>query len=266
MAGLNLRAGIKAKASAAYDSACIYLSSGMELMDSNPWERRYDLAFRLWLERTESEYLNGRFDEAEGLIAELLNRARSKVDKVAAYRLRILLQLMKAEYRQAIDSGLECFRLFGIEMPAHPTREDVRVEYERICQKLGNRSIESLIDLPLMTDPEMQAAMGILSVIAAAAFNTDINLMYLFFCQMVNTSLKYGTTGASAHGYAELATILGPVFHRYLDGYRFGKLACRLIERYGFNTYKTKVYFCMQRAMLWTQPIGIGDRLYPTCH
>ena len=72
VAGLNLRAGIKAKASAAYDSACIYLSSGMELMDSNPWERRYDLAFRLWLERTESEYLNGRFDEAEGLIAELL--------------------------------------------------------------------------------------------------------------------------------------------------------------------------------------------------
>ncbi|HSZ76504.1 MAG TPA: AAA family ATPase [Chthoniobacterales bacterium] len=255
VAGLNLRAGTKAKASAAYDSACIYLSSGMELMDYDAWERRYDLAFRLWLERAESEYLNGRFDEAEGLIAELLDRARSKVDKVAAYRLRILLQLMKAEYRQAIDSGLECFRLFGIEMPAHPTREDVQVEYERIRQKLGSRSIESLIDLPLMTDPEMQAAMAILSVIAAAAFNTDINLMYLFFCQMVNASLEYGTTGASAHGYAELATILGPVFHRYLDGYRFGKLACRLIEKYGFNTYKTKVYFCMQRAMLWTQPI-----------
>jgi PAS domain S-box-containing protein len=254
-AGLNLRAGTKAKASAAYDSACIYLSSGMDLMGCDAWERRYDLAFRLWLERAESEYLNGKFDEAEKLIAELLDRARSKVDKVAAYRLRILLHLMKAEYRQAIDRGLECLRLFDIEMPAHPTREHVEVEYERIRKNLETRSIESLIDLPLMTDPEMQAAMGILSVIAAAAFNTDINLMYLFFCQMVNASLKYGTTGASAHGYAELATILGPVFHRYLDGYRFGKLACRLIEKYGFNTYKTKVYFCMQRAMLWTQPI-----------
>ena len=204
----------QAKALAAYDSACIYLSSGMELMDCDAWERKYDLAFRLWIERAESEYLNGKFDEAEGLIAELLDRARSKVDKVAAHRLRILLHLMKAEYRQAIDSGLECLRLFGIEMPAHPTREHVQIEYEKICQKLGDRSIESLVDLPLMTDPEMQAAMGILSVIAAAAFNTDINLMYLFFCQMVNASLEYGTTGASAHGYAELATILGPVFHR----------------------------------------------------
>jgi PAS domain S-box-containing protein len=255
VAGLNLRAGTKAKASAAYDSACIYFSAGMDLIGGDAWERRYDDAFRLWLERAESEYLSGKFDEAEKLIAELLDRGRSTVDKVAAYRLRILLHLMRAEYRQAIDRGLECLRLFGIEMPAHPTREHVEVEYERIRKNLENRSIESLIDLPLMTDPEMQAAVGILSVIAAAAFNTDINLMYLFFCQMVSASLKYGTTGASTHGYAEFATILGPVFHRYLDGYRFGKLACRLIEKYGFNTYKTKVYFCVQRTMLWTQPI-----------
>ncbi|HEY0789970.1 MAG TPA: AAA family ATPase [Chthoniobacterales bacterium] len=255
VARLNLRAGRKAKTSAAYDSACIYLSAGMDLVGGNAWEHRHELAFNLWLERAESEYLNGNFDEAESLIAELLERADSKLGKAAAYRLRLLLHLIKAEYRQAVGCGLACLRLFGIEMPAHPTREHVQVEYERIYQKLGSRSIESLIDLPLMTDPEMQAAMGVLSVIAAAAFNTDINLMYLFFCQMVTTTLTYGTTDASTHGFAELATILGPVFHRYTDGYRFGKLACSLIEKYGFNAYKTKVYFCMQRAMLWTQPI-----------
>jgi PAS domain S-box-containing protein len=256
VAELNLRAGRKAKASAAYASACVYLSTGIDLVGSNGWERRYELAFGLRLERAEAEYLNGNFDEAEALIAELLDIANSKVDKVAAFRLIILLHLMRGEHRQAIDRGLECLRLFGIEMPAHPTREHVQFEYRGICQQLGNRSIENLIDLPLMTDPEIHAAMGVLSVIAAPAFNTDINLMYLFFCQIVKTTLEYGTTGASTHGYAELATILGPVFHRYIDGYRFGKLACSLIERHGFNTYKTKVYFCMQRAMLWTQPIG----------
>jgi hypothetical protein len=60
---------------------------------------------------------------------------------------------------------------------------------------------------------------------------------------------------ALPHGYAELATILGPVFHRYLDGLHFGKLACSLIEKWGFDSYKAKVYFCMQRAMLWKEPI-----------
>jgi GAF domain-containing protein len=141
-------------------------------------------------------------------------------------------------------------------MPAHPTREQVQIEYERIWQNLGQRSIESLDALPLMTHPDMQSAMGVLSLIPAPAFSTDINLLYLVFCQMVNTSLEYGTTGASAHGYAELATILGPVFHRYHDGYRFGELACNLVEKYGFDAYKAKAFFCMQRAMLWTQPIN----------
>jgi predicted ATPase/signal transduction histidine kinase len=258
VAELNLRAGKKAKTAAAYASACIYLSAGMRLVGRDVWDRNPELAFGLWLERAESEFLNGNFDEAECLIGDLFSRANFKVDRVAVYRLRILLHLIQGEYRQAVERGLECLRLFGIDVPTAPSREQVRLECDKIYQQLGSRSIESLIDLPLMTDPDMQAAMGVLSVVAAPAFNTDINLMYFFFCQMVNATLQYGTTGASAHGYAELATILGPVFHRYLDGYRFGRLACSLIEKHGFNAYKTKVYFCMQRAMLWTQPITLA--------
>ncbi len=256
VAELNLRAGKIAKASAAYASASVYLAVGMDLIGSNAWAERYELAFGLWLQRAESEYLTGNFEEAERLIAELLNEARSTVDKMAGYRLRILLHLMRAEYREAVDCGLACLRLVGVEMPVHPTRADVQAECDTIFRKLGDRSIESLLELPPMTDPEMQAAVEVLSTIAAAAFNTDVTLMYLFFCQMVSITLEYGTAGASTHGYAELGTILGPVFHRYADGYRFGKLACGLIEKYGFNTYKTKVYFCVQRSMLWTQPIG----------
>ena len=49
-------------------------------------------------------------------------------------------------------------------MPAHPTQEQVQAEYETVWQILDGRSIESLIDLPLMTDPELQAAMQMLSV------------------------------------------------------------------------------------------------------
>ena len=253
---MNLRAARKAKTSAAYAAAFIYLSAGMDLVGCNAWERRYEFAFGLWLERAEAEYLNGNFDEAERMISVLLERVYSKVDKAAVYRLTILLHLMRAEYQQAVARGLQCLRLFGIEMPAHPTREQVQAEYEKIWQNLGDRSIESLDELPLMADPEMRTAMVILSVIPAPAFNTDINLLYLVFCHMVNASLKYGTTDASAHGYAEFASILGPVFHRYLDGYRFGRLACSLIEKYGFEAYRAKALFCAERAMLWTQPIS----------
>jgi len=256
VAELNLNAGIKAKASTAYASACTYLSVGMDLVGCNAWERRYELAFGLWLERAECEYLNGDFDRAERLIAELLARAVSKVDKAAAYRLKILLHILRAEYREALDSGLECLHLFGIEMPAHPTREQVQVEYETIWQNLGERSVEDLIDLPPMKDPEKQAAMRVLSEIRAPANMTDINLLYLTTFHMVNATLRYGTTDASTHGIVGLASILGPVFHRYIDGYHFGKLACSLVEKYGFHAYKAKAYLGMAHVLLWIQSIG----------
>jgi predicted ATPase/signal transduction histidine kinase len=255
VATINLRAGRKAKASTAYASACTYLSTGMALFSREGWMNHYALAFSLRLERAECEYLSGHFDEAEELISELLARAASKIDKAAAYRLKIDLHVMKSEHPKGVESALECLHLFGIEMSAHPTREQVDAEYEKVWNNLGERSIESLIDLPLMTDPEMQAAMRVLSVLNAPAYFTgDINLACLHLCHMVNITLRYGTTDASSHGYAWFGAILGPVFHRYSDGYRLCKLACDLVEKHGFVAYKARTYFSMEMAALWTQP------------
>src|SRR6202023_2385940 len=117
-------------------------------------------------ERSECEFLSGDFDKAEQLIMELLQRGTSKVDEAAAYHLKVQLQIVKGEYPKAVDSALACLRLFGIDLPAHPTWEQVQAEYETVWRNLDGRSIESLIDLPLMTDAELQAAMQVLFFLA----------------------------------------------------------------------------------------------------
>ena len=242
VATIDLRAGRKAKASAAYASARVYFSAGMALLDERDWGSQYELTFSLWLERAECELLSGNFEKAEQLIVELLQRGASKVDQAAVYHLKVLLHIVKSENPQAVDSALTCLRLFGIDLPAHPTWEQVQAEYETVWQTLNGRPIESLIDLPLMTDPELQAAMQVLSVLATPAYFTDFHLFCLLVCRMVNVSMQHGTSGASAHAYGFLGFILGPVFHRYREGYRFAKLACDLVEKHGFIAYQAKVY------------------------
>ena len=128
---------------------------------------QYELTFSLWLERAECEFLSGNFDTAEQLIGELLQRAASSIDQAAAYSLKVQLHMVKAEYPQAVDDALACLRLFGIDLPAHPTWEQVQAEYETVWQNLNGRPIESLIDLPLMTDPELQAAMQVLATLSS---------------------------------------------------------------------------------------------------
>jgi predicted ATPase len=106
----------------------------------------------------------------------LLRRAASKLDQAAVFRLKVQLQTMKSENAQAVASALACLRLFGIDLPSHPTWEQVEAEYETVWRNLNGRSIENLIDLPLMSDPEVQAAMQMLAVLAGPATFTDFQL------------------------------------------------------------------------------------------
>jgi PAS domain S-box-containing protein len=211
--------------------------------------------FSLRLERAECEFLTGNFDTAEQLIVELLLRGASKVDQAAVYHLKILLHTVKSANEQAVASALAGLRLFGIDIPAHPTWEQVQAEYEAVWQTLNGRPIESLIDLPLMTDPEQQAAMQVLSVLLDPAYFTDFHLFCLVVCRMVNVATQHGMCGASAHAYGYWGIVLGPVFHRYREGYRSAKLACDLVEKHGFIAYRAKAYRAMGIAALWTQPI-----------
>ncbi|HKB62574.1 MAG TPA: AAA family ATPase, partial [Burkholderiales bacterium] len=256
VATIDLRAGRKAKASAAYASACAHLAAGMALLDESDWGSQYELTFSLWLERAECELLTGNFETAEQLIVGLLQRAESKVDKAAVYHLKVQFHVAKSENPQAVDSALTCLRLFGIDFPARPTQEQVLAEYEAVWQTLNGRPIESLVDLPLMTDPELQAAMQVLSVLGPPAYFTDFRLFCLQVCRMVSVSMQHGTSGAAAHAYGYWGAMLGPVFHRYRDAHRFAKLACDLVEKHGFIAYQSKAYYAMASVAFWTQPIA----------
>jgi PAS domain S-box-containing protein len=256
VATIDLRAGRKAKASAAYASAGAYFSAGMSLLDESDWGSRYELTFSLWLERAECEFLTRNFETAEQLIAALLQRGASKVDQAAVYHLKIQLHVVQSQNPQAVDSALTSLRLFGIDMPAHPPWEQVQAEYETVWQVLEGRPIESLIDLPLMTDPELQAAMRLLSVLAPPAYFTDFQLNCLMACRMAKVGMQHGVSEASPLGFVFVGIILGPAFHRYSEGYRFAKLACHLVDKHGFIGSRAKVYLTAGITAPWTQPIG----------
>jgi len=255
VATIDLRSGQKAKASA-YASASAYFSAGMALLDEKDWASHYELTFSLWLERAECELLSGNFEKAEQLIEELLQRAASKVDQAAVYRLKVQFHVMKSENPQAVASALTCLRLFGIDLPVHPTLEQVHSEYEAVWHTFNGRPIESLIDLPLMTDPELHAAMQVLSVLTPPAYFTDSRLWCLQVSRMVNLTMQHGMSGAAAHAFGYFGYALGPFFHRYTDGHRFAKLACDLVEKHGFTAYRAKIYHIMGNVAVWTQPIA----------
>jgi predicted ATPase len=80
---------------------------------------------------------------------------------------------------------------------AHPTAAEARCEYEKIWSQLESRTVEQLIDLPLMTDP---ASLEVLTKVLPPALFTDANLLSLANCRAVNLSLERGNSDASCVG------------------------------------------------------------------
>ena len=256
VAKINLSAGRKAKASSAYASAREYFAAGMALLDESDWSNQYELTFSLGLECAECELVIGQFERAGQLILELLLRAKSKVDEAAVHCLEILLQFIKSEPQEAVATALTCLREFGIDIPQSPTQQEVQAEYEKVWRALNGRQIESLIDLPLMADPELEAAMKLLSALLTPAYFTNQRLYRFQMCRMVTITLQNGTSKDSAAAYGSLGVALGRGFHRYADGYRFSKLAYDLVERHNFIASRATVGAGFGLTAVWTQPIA----------
>src|ERR1700676_3970921 len=259
VATLELRAGRKAKASTAYASACVYLAAGMALLDESDWDSRYELTFRLWLERAECEYLTGQLASAEARLSLLSTRARTIVDSAAVTRVRINLYTNLDHSDSAVEVGLEYLRRFNGQWPQHPTEEDVRQEYDRLWRRLGSGSIEALLDLPLMSDPDRCATMDVLTVLTSPALFTDLNLFRLVVGRMAALSLEHGNSDGSCLAYVWLGGILGTYFGDYKTGFRFGKLGLDLVEKRGLDRLRARVYLVFAvHVAHWTQHL-------PTC-
>jgi predicted ATPase/signal transduction histidine kinase/ActR/RegA family two-component response regulator len=261
VATLNLRTGRKAKASAAYASAGTYFSLGIALLEEGDWACRHELAFNLSRELAECTLLGGNIEVTEQLVAELLQRAASNIEFADGSCLKIILHVLKREHPRAVDCALECLRRFGIDLPTHPTSDHIQVEYDTVWQALDGRPIESLLALPLMTDPQVQAAVQVLSSLAAPATATDFRLFCVLACRMAVIGIRYGICGATAHGCALLGAVLGPVFQRHDDGYRFARIACELVERHGLIGFQPKVYHATATVALWTQTVATALQL-----
>src|SRR5260370_17129926 len=98
---------------------------------------------------------------------------------------------------RAVGVCLDYLRHLGIEWSPHPTEEEARHEYERIWTGLGTRSIEELIELPLMSDPASIATLDVLTKVLSPALFTDANFFSRVICRPFNLSLTPPTSTGS---------------------------------------------------------------------
>ena len=263
LAELNLMAGKRAMASTAYASALNYLVAGALLLEEQSWQRQRQLNFQLGLHRAECEHLTGALTDAERRLESLSARVTDTVEQATIACLRIDLYITLDQSARAVAVGLDFLLQLGINWSPHPTADEASQEYQRIWTVLGGRSIEALIELPLMTDPASLAILDVLTKLALPALYTDANLACLVVCRVVNLSLERGNSGGSCFVYEWFGgMIAGPRFGDYQAGFRFGRLGYDLVEKRGLKRFRARTFMNFGNVVLpWTSHVRDGREL-----
>jgi len=226
LARLNLIAGRKAKASTAYLASIDYLNTGIQLLEEG-WSQHYDLMFSLHLEIIESEYISTHFERSQVLANFVLTQVKSLLDRLKIHQLQIQCYIAKDRRKQALELGIEALKLLNIEL-------------DGIAPEISD--IETLVDLPEMTDPDKIAALQILIVTVSAAVIVAPDLLVPIAFKLVNLCVKYGNSKLAAYAYGFHAWMLCSALDQIDAGYRFGKLATRLLDKFNAQEIKCKVY------------------------
>ena len=187
--------------------------------------------------------MTGDLVSAEERLSIVAERVTNLVDEGSVACLRIALYTVLRRWDRAIEIGLAYLTKVGIAWSPHPTAEEVREEHERLWQQLGSRPIESLFDLPAMSDPETRLTIDVLCELQGSSHWMDQNLEHLLLLRMANLSMQHGNTDASTVAYAYLSLVVGVRFGQYAAAYRFGLLAIDLVDKKGLDRAKLRVYW-----------------------
>jgi len=238
LAQLNLEAGRKARSSTAYAAANIYLQIGIELLTVNCWDNQYELTLNLYVAAAEITYLNGDFDAMERMAAKVLQKAQTVLDRVKIYKIQIAAQTAQSKVLETIAVARDALLQLGIDLPTEPDEAKIGKALQALASQLSGRRIEELVDLPVMTNPQTQAAMQLLGILFAPTLQGMPGLLPVLSSTMVSLSLEFGNAPASTAGYALHGMVLCAFLGDVETGSDFGKLALNFLDRFNVPEFK----------------------------
>lgn len=234
LAQLNLAAGIKAKAVGAYTAAAHYLAVGLALLPADDaWTQHYALTLRLHEETAEAAYLSTDFAGMAVYLQQIHQHARQVLDEIRAYEMRIECCMSQHQPREAVTIALAALRRLGQRFPPQPSRRHIVLGLLAARWALLGRRIESLADLPAMTDPYQLSRMRLMTSLGSAAYQALPALIPLAVARQLRLTVRYGQSEYAATVYAGYGMMLCGKLGDIETGYRFGRLAMRLGEQVG---------------------------------
>jgi len=253
----NELAGQRSKKEGAFEAAGKYFRSALSLIPPDSWSKDYERIAAISKALVEVEYLGKDLEQAERHWRTYVERARTNLDKVEAYIVKIDVLSHIGEQHQALATVQEALPLLGVRYPVCPRKISVGLELQKAKRFLKGKTAEDLITLGDQKDPAKQALFKLLLSAMPPAFMTyQENLLAFYVAKAVQLLATSTSDPKGSTALALYAHILQAGLGNIEAGRRIGDLALQLLRSYDDPVASGSGLFLLSGFVFpWTRPL-----------
>lgn len=266
---LNVRAARKAYAALAYRSALQYYRAADRFLETPEfvellWRDHHELAMSLFIGRAECEFLEGDLNAAEDYNQQAAAHSRTALEKADVLNHLIVQYTLLSRYPEAIATGRLALAILGINLPEDGYEEACNHEIAQVRKALESRSVPSLVELPVMSSPEMLMASKILITMGPPCYRSHQRLWGVIVPKVVSLTIHYGNIPQVGYSHTAFGGLLGWMDNDYATAKAFSELATRLMTgTFRSPSYQSVFYLMIGSSIRhWFRHLRYGAQDY----
>ncbi|MGZ3808379.1 MAG: histidine kinase dimerization/phosphoacceptor domain -containing protein, partial [Bacteriovorax sp.] len=234
---VNFHAGNSALASLATNAANDYFNRALNLLPEQPWKSHYQLTYQLHIKLAKTELMVGRYATSEKLLTDLLNNAKSELDKIEALAEQTTSLSSIGNFIKAIETANKGLAYFDMDIPENS--ELARSKCEKIMAKIHGNNEDvwtKILGMPFSDDRRSKVELSFYSELIPDLYMSGMpEQLYLSAAQSTMNCLSGGMNESVIYAFSIMGLNLGEK-EQFEQAFKYEDLAKNLVEKYP-NTF-----------------------------
>ncbi len=234
---VNYCAGSKALESLATEAANDYFHKSLEALPEDCWEVQYERTFKILQKLAKTELMVGRSEKSESLLNQLLEHARSELDKAEALAEQTTSLSSIGNFAKAIETANRGLAFFGKSLPeegalAERKRDAIMAEIDAGYSDVWS----TILRMPFTEDRKSKVELAFYAELIPDLYLSGlVPQLYLSAAQSTRNCLAGGMDESVIYSFSIMGLFLGEQ-GRFEEAFRYEDLAKNLSERHP-NTF-----------------------------
>lgn len=232
LAELNLKTGIRARESAAFESAFDYFHQGLSQLENQNSQKQITLLNSLQKHAAETAYIKADFIYLDQLLKTAIPLTDNLRKRIQLEELRIQALVAQNQFSEALEVAVKLLQQLKVPLPLKPSATSITLSKAKVYMLLSRYSDEKILNLPRIEKPAHLATMSLLANMFGVVKFSSSGLRPLIMAKEVELTFKYGLSDESAMAFAGYGGVLCGKYQHIEQGTRLGKLAIKLTKQF----------------------------------